>query len=147
MLRGFFHHVPHRELIGVEAHADVLQIDDDRVDSLEHLVRRRPRLAEEAEHGQARAPIARASFSSASAATALRRTRSHSSGSSSTRRSYAWSFARSLSWPSFPSTDVATPRCVTGMPASAGTLNAGSRRQSGCRSTDDRKGSHGSRTH
>ena len=46
-LRRLLHHVRHRRLVRVEARADVLDVDDHRVDALQHLVGRAARLAVE----------------------------------------------------------------------------------------------------
>src|SRR5216684_1071473 len=52
VLGGFFHAVGHRGGVGVEAHASVLNVEDERVDSAEHLVRGAKIFAVEAEDGE-----------------------------------------------------------------------------------------------
>src|ERR1700674_1896558 len=49
---GFFHAVSHRRRVGVEADAGVLNVEDERVDAFEHLLRRAERLAIEAMDGE-----------------------------------------------------------------------------------------------
>ena len=53
-LGRLLHHVRHRRHVGVEARADVLQVDDERVEPVEHGGGRPPRIAVERVDGQTR---------------------------------------------------------------------------------------------
>ena len=55
--RGLFHAIRHRRRVGVKPHARVLNVEDKRVNSLEHFIGRTPRFAIETVNGKARGGI------------------------------------------------------------------------------------------
>ena len=59
MRRRGFHRVSHRRDVGVEAHAGILNIEDERIETREHGIRRPLGFAVEAVDGQARRFIRR----------------------------------------------------------------------------------------